>query len=291
MRIENEIKLGLKDVMFRPKRSTLKSRSQVSLDREFTFLHSQTKWTGVPIMAANMDTVGTFSLALALAKYNLFTAIHKHYSFEAWDAFLAEAPEGIENYIAVSTGTGANDGEKLKMIFDKEEKNYTNYGADLVFNGVATSNNNTVSKINSTTQAIFAQTMVPLTKQLELTLGGRYQKIKKDIDLNAKTYYYSTLYSTNEYNDKRTWNVFIPKVAVNYKLNNEFSFFASMSKGYMPGGFNTVATTSNEEDNRFDSEKSTDYEIGVKSNLDNFTFTASLFRMNIEDIHVYRRLS
>ncbi|WP_299779542.1 GMP reductase [uncultured Formosa sp.] len=117
MRIENEIKLGFKDVMFRPKRSTLKSRSQVSLDREFTFLHSQSKWTGVPIMAANMDTVGTFSLALALAKHNLFTAIQKHYSLEEWNAFMLEAPKGIENYIAVSTGTNANDSEKLKQIF------------------------------------------------------------------------------------------------------------------------------------------------------------------------------
>ncbi|WP_159023430.1 GMP reductase [Formosa sp. L2A11] len=119
MRIENEIKLGFKDVMFRPKRSTLKSRSQVSLDREFTFLHSQTKWTGVPIMAANMDTVGTFSLALALAKQNLFTAIQKHYSLEEWNTFIAEAPEGIENYIAVSTGTNVKDSEKLKQIFEK----------------------------------------------------------------------------------------------------------------------------------------------------------------------------
>ena len=67
MRIENEIKLGFKDVMFRPKRSTLKSRSEVSLDREFKFLHSSTVWKGIPIMAANMDTVGTFEMAKALA--------------------------------------------------------------------------------------------------------------------------------------------------------------------------------------------------------------------------------
>ncbi|QDO94815.1 GMP reductase [Formosa sediminum] len=117
MRIENDIKLGFKDVMFRPKRSTLKSRSQVNLNREFTFLHSQTTWTGVPIMAANMDTVGTFSLALALAKQNLFTAVQKHYSLEDWDAFLAAAPSGIENYIAVSTGTSQADSDKLKAIF------------------------------------------------------------------------------------------------------------------------------------------------------------------------------
>ena len=68
MRIETELKLGFKDVMIRPKRSTLKSRSQVSLERNFTFRNSQKKWTGVPIIAANMDTVGTFEMAEALSK-------------------------------------------------------------------------------------------------------------------------------------------------------------------------------------------------------------------------------
>lgn len=80
MRIENEIKLGFKDVMFRPKRSTLKSRSEVTIEREFTFLHTQKKWSGVPLIAANMDTVGTFKMAEALYKDKIITAIHKHYS-------------------------------------------------------------------------------------------------------------------------------------------------------------------------------------------------------------------
>jgi len=56
MRIEYDIKLGFKDVMFRPKRSTLKSRSQVNLERKFRMMHNKTEWTGIPIMAANMDT-------------------------------------------------------------------------------------------------------------------------------------------------------------------------------------------------------------------------------------------
>jgi len=82
MRIENELKLGFKDVMIRPKRSTLKSRSQVTLEREFKFLHSTIIWTGIPIMGSNMNTVGTFEVAIAFSKYNLFTAIHKHYYLE-----------------------------------------------------------------------------------------------------------------------------------------------------------------------------------------------------------------
>jgi GMP reductase len=53
-RIENDTKLDFKDVLIRPKRSTLKSRSQVLLDRTFTFKHSKLSFTGVPVMAANM---------------------------------------------------------------------------------------------------------------------------------------------------------------------------------------------------------------------------------------------
>jgi GMP reductase len=117
MRIEYEIKLGFKDVMIRPKRSTLKSRSDVSLNRDFKFLHSPLTWEGVPIIAANMDTVGTFEMATALSKHKVITAIHKHYSLEEWDLFLEHAPQGIEDYIAISTGIGKQDNNRLSAIF------------------------------------------------------------------------------------------------------------------------------------------------------------------------------
>ncbi len=116
MRIEYDIKLGFKDVMFRPKRSTLSSRSQVKLERSFIFKHTGTEWTGIPVMAANMDTVGTFEMALALFEKQMFTAIHKHYSVAEWNNFIKSAPAGIENHIAVSTGTGAHDLEKISEI-------------------------------------------------------------------------------------------------------------------------------------------------------------------------------
>ena len=119
MRIETDLKLGFKDVMIRPKRSTLSSRAQVNLDRNFTFLHSNYKWTGVPIMAANMDTVGTFEMAKALAENKIFTAIHKHYSIEEWANFMESIPDEMTNYFSVSTGTGAADSEKLAIILNK----------------------------------------------------------------------------------------------------------------------------------------------------------------------------
>ncbi|WP_242094772.1 GMP reductase [Aestuariivivens sediminicola] len=117
MRIEYDIKLGFKDVMIRPKRSTLKSRAQVTLEREFKFLHSPLIWSGIPVMAANMDTVGTFNMALALADKKLCTTIHKHYTVEEWGKFAVSIPESYYNYIAVSTGIGKADSDKLKAIF------------------------------------------------------------------------------------------------------------------------------------------------------------------------------
>ncbi|MBC8754595.1 GMP reductase [Kordia sp. YSTF-M3] len=117
MRIESGLKLGFKDVMIRPKRSTLKSRSQVSLERTFKFLHNSYEWTGIPIMAANMDTVGTFEMAKALASKQLFTAIHKHYTIEQWSSFIASIPPSYIPHIAVSTGTSEKDNEKLRLIF------------------------------------------------------------------------------------------------------------------------------------------------------------------------------
>jgi len=116
MRIEMDLKLGFKDVMFRPKRSTLKSRSEVSLEQNFKFLHSTASWAGIPIMAANMDTVGTFETAKVLAQEKLFTAIHKHYTLEEWNSFLKNATPDFYDYIAVSTGTGKEDFEKIEKI-------------------------------------------------------------------------------------------------------------------------------------------------------------------------------
>lgn len=121
MRIENDIKLGFKDVMIRPKRSTLKSRSQVDLHRKFKFLHAKITWSGVPIMAANMDTVGTFSMAKSLYKHAVFTVIHKHYTPHDWKVFLENAPKGIENFIAISTGISEKDAKKLATVL-KENK-------------------------------------------------------------------------------------------------------------------------------------------------------------------------
>ncbi|GAB6260675.1 GMP reductase [Photobacterium sp. R1] len=116
MRIEQDLKLGFKDVLFRPKRSTLKSRSQVELTRDFTFKHSGRQWSGVPIIAANMDSVGSFDMAAALAKHNVMTAIHKHYSVDDWAGFVHSNGADVLKHVMVSTGTSDADFQKTKDI-------------------------------------------------------------------------------------------------------------------------------------------------------------------------------
>lgn len=116
MRIEADLKLGFKDVLIRPKRSTLSSRSQVSLERTFTFLHTHKKWSGIPIMAANMDTVGTFSMVEALTHWGLFTVVHKYYSLAEWGTAISGFADKVFDHMAISTGTTEADCEKLDQI-------------------------------------------------------------------------------------------------------------------------------------------------------------------------------
>ncbi|XP_059860767.1 GMP reductase 2 isoform X2 [Globicephala melas] len=115
--IDNDVKLDFKDVLLRPKRSTLKSRSEVDLTRSFSFRNSKQMYTGIPIIAANMDTVGTFEIAKVLCKFSLFTAVHKHYSLEQWKEFASQNPDCLE-HLAASSGTSSADFEQLGQILD-----------------------------------------------------------------------------------------------------------------------------------------------------------------------------
>lgn len=115
MRIEEDLKLDFKDVLIRPKRSTLRSRSQVSLEREYAFLHSDFKWRGIPIIAANMDHTGTFAMAKALAKQQLMTAIQKFATQKEWQEF-AKSSSDLLSYCFVSSGINDEDYDNLKKI-------------------------------------------------------------------------------------------------------------------------------------------------------------------------------
>lgn len=116
MRVETDLKLGFRNVLIKPKRSNLKSRSQVNLERTFSFLHSRREWSGVPVVAANMDTTGTFEVAAVLANLGLLTAIHKHYTPEQWDVFLSGRKNDFYSRIMISAGATDGDFSKLERI-------------------------------------------------------------------------------------------------------------------------------------------------------------------------------
>ena len=116
MRLETDVKLDYKDVLIRPKRSTLRSRKQVKLARTFQFRNSKSEYTGVPIMAANMDGVGTFQMADTLAKQHIFTCLVKTYSIdELVDYYNEGILERTEN-VAMSIGTSDDDWCKLQSV-------------------------------------------------------------------------------------------------------------------------------------------------------------------------------
>ena len=87
MLVNEEIKLDYSDVLIRPKRSTMSSRGEVNLERTHNFLWSKKKWTGIPIMSSNMDTVGTPSMHKVLSKYKLITCPAKHHLKKDQDKF------------------------------------------------------------------------------------------------------------------------------------------------------------------------------------------------------------
>ena len=120
MRIEQDIKLDYKDVLFKPKRSKLESRRDVDLTRTIKFHNSGNEWTGVPIMSSNMDGVGTFAMAKVLQDHKMITVMRKHYSVDDW----TKNAKGVKmKYLSVCTGTG--------VIWDPDARDFATMKAVL----------------------------------------------------------------------------------------------------------------------------------------------------------------
>ena len=137
MRLEEDIKLDYKDVLIRPKRSTLHSRKQVKLSRKFQFrnydhdlaepLPDEYHYIGIPIMASNMDGVGTMRIADKLAEGELFTCLVKTYSAEMLIDFFNGADldgHGLERTEFVAMSIGTSDHDYYKLVKVKKECDY-----------------------------------------------------------------------------------------------------------------------------------------------------------------------
>ncbi len=121
MRIDNDPKLDFDDVLIRPKRSESPSRSTVELRRQYRFLNSGDTWTGIPIVASNMDTIGTMEMARALGP-ELMTCLHKYYPDSELVSYFDDADQRTFTFLTV--GIQDEDFEKLRRVADQTSVQY-----------------------------------------------------------------------------------------------------------------------------------------------------------------------
>ena len=108
MKIDPQPHYDFGNVLIRPKRTTINSRSEVNLEREMKFLHSTLPWKGVPIIAANMDTTGTFAIYDVLSKYKMITCLHKFHSLQDFQKRINMGKELNPDYFMLSSGIDVN---------------------------------------------------------------------------------------------------------------------------------------------------------------------------------------
>ena len=170
MRIEEEIKLDYSDVLFRPKRSTLKSRKDVDLNRKYTFKHSRSLWKGIPIIASNMDGVGEIDVAKKLSSHKLMTALTKQHDINQIGTIYKK--NIFFDSIALSCGTSKDSYNRLNSILKKYPK--FRFICIDVANGYSENFSNFVSEVRKKypKKTIIAGNVVTADMTQELVLSG-----------------------------------------------------------------------------------------------------------------------
>lgn len=180
MRIENEIKLDYGDVLIRPKRSTLGSRSEVILERSFNFKNyipdvclEEPHYNGIPLIASNMDGVGTMEVADVLGKMKIFTCLVKTYSAEQLIEYFYGDGLDRTDYVAMCIGTSENDFKKLQTVYEKCGDNLKYVCMDIA-NGYSEHFAHHVTKVRETfpNLVIIAGNVVTGEMTEELILSG-----------------------------------------------------------------------------------------------------------------------
>ena len=131
MRIEEDLKLDYSDVLFRPKRSTLSSRKDVNLERTYKFKYSNSEWSGIPIMAANMDGVGELGVAEKMAEFKMLTCLTKQHDIKKLNQY--KKIKTIYKNIALSVGIKKEDFNMLDKLL--KEFNFIKFICIDVANG------------------------------------------------------------------------------------------------------------------------------------------------------------
>ena len=170
MRIEEDIKLDYADVLFRPKRSTLSSRKDVELKRTYKFKYSNNEWSGIPVMAANMDGVGELEVAKILADFEIMTSLTKQHDAK----IIKRCPyiKSIYPYIALSSGTSNKDFERIKIIL--KEFSFFQFICVDIANGYSDHFSKFIQSVRDKypTKTIIAGNVVTADMTQELILSG-----------------------------------------------------------------------------------------------------------------------
>ena len=170
MRIEEDIKLDYADVLFRPKRSTLSSRKEVELKRTYKFKYSNHQWTGIPIIAANMDGVGELEIAKNLASFEIMTCLTKQHGLKTIKR--NSSVKGIHKHLILSTGTSNEDYKRLNEIM--KECSFFEFICIDIANGYSDHFSKFVSSVREKypTKTIIAGNVVTADMTQELVMNG-----------------------------------------------------------------------------------------------------------------------
>ena len=170
MRIEEELKLDYSDVLFRPKRSTLKSRKDVNLLRTYRFKYSKNEWSGIPIMAANMDSVGELEVAETLSDFGMITCLTKQHDVIRLKKY--KKLKSIYKNLALSVGIKKEEFERLNKTL--KEFSFINFICIDVANGYSEHFSSFIKSVRDKypTKTIIAGNVVTADMTQELVLAG-----------------------------------------------------------------------------------------------------------------------
>ena len=170
MRIEEELKLDYSDVLFRPKRSTLSSRKDVNLKRTYKFKYSNSEWSGIPIMAANMDGVGELGVAEKMSEFDMITCLTKQHDMKKLNQY--KKIKSIYKNIALSVGIKKEDFDILDKLL--KEFNFINFICIDVANGYSERFSKFIKSVREKypTKTIIAGNVVTADMTQELILSG-----------------------------------------------------------------------------------------------------------------------
>lgn len=257
-----------------PTYNTTKSNSQ-SLNIKYNFLNLELSWL---LAHKKVDSNTEYDTDFSINPENLGLKQYAYYIIDNTTTELRLVSK--DSYVRWVAGL-FGEIEKEKHLKEGQQFNMgTNF------------DNYAQGETKSNIGALFGQATTPLGAGFELTLGARFVVSKKKTDF--KSYYDSIGGPQNlvtHFVDDKTENVFLPRIALLYKINENFSSYLNISRGYMAGGFNTFPSSDDKSVNEFKAQTSINYELGMKVAYKYLNLGANIFYMDIKDIHTYETIN